>query len=313
MGPTKNKCGGCSKPVSGKSVQCACCNLWYHTTCADIEDDLYNNILATHKACGMHVWACKACSSSIRSLNTRVIAMETQMKKIEEIATTNKENIEEVEERMGTIESQVQTLTESSNLSEHSDATKDDIFKELSDRETRKANIIIYGLKESTSPISETRKTHDRAELDKVLEILKPANFKEEDIKFMHRTGERDKNQDSSDPRPLLIGFRNSDTPAKVLSNCWKLNKSVYKVISISPDLTKRQRKEDKDTREECSRLNRELTREEQLNWTWKVIGQKGQKKLVKVRVRGGEQGTGRRGKRSRTPEETSPGPQRKH
>ena len=93
------------------------------------------------------------------------------------------------------------------------------------------------------------------------------------------------KKQEQSEPRPHVVGFRSVEVQASVLANCRKLKDSAYQKISISPDLTKRQRKEDKETREECNKLNSELTEEERLNWTWKMIGQKGQRKYIKVKV----------------------------
>lgn len=332
----KTKCGGCSKDVAGKSVQCACCNLWYHTPCVDMKDELYNNIVATHEAIGVHVWACKACTSSIKALNARVVAMESKMRKLQEDVTSNTEKIDVVEGTVNTMQTSVQTLTDAVSLTEPAEATKDDIFKEMAERESRKTNIIIYGIQESTSTVAEARKEHDRVELDKVLHVLAPDNCREEDIKFLYRTGEREKdqNQESTDPRPLVVGFRSAEVQLSVLNSCRKLKNSTYEHISISPDLTKRQRKEDKDIRDECTRLNAQLTDEERLNWTWKVIGQKGQKKTIKVRVRFNnqrnnttvnldntsresqdEQGTQRtrsNSKRNRSKERISPGRARK-
>ena len=45
-------------------------------------------------------------------------------------------------------------MSEAVALTEPAEATKDDIYRELAERESRKTNIIIYGLKESSSPVT---------------------------------------------------------------------------------------------------------------------------------------------------------------
>ena len=65
-----------------------------------MDEALYNNIVATHKACGVHVWACKSCNSSIKALNIRVVEMETKMRKMEENVDTNTTRIDGHDERM---------------------------------------------------------------------------------------------------------------------------------------------------------------------------------------------------------------------
>ena len=106
-------------------------------------------------------------------------------------------------------------LTEASKHVEPAEATKDNVFKELAERESRKSNIIIYGLKESTSNQAEERKGHDKTEVDKVIGVLK-VDSKEDDIKVMYRTGEREKVKDNSEPRPLVIGFRNNEIQTSI-------------------------------------------------------------------------------------------------
>ena len=170
-----------------------------------MKDELYKNILATFEAIGVHVWACRACTSSIKALNARVVQMETKIRKIEESVTLNTEKIGEVAETVNTMKITVQNMSEAVALTEPAEATKDDTYRELAERESRKTNIIIYGLKESSSPVAETRKEDDKAELLKVLGVLKPETNNEDNVKFLYRTGEREKNQEQSEPRPLVV------------------------------------------------------------------------------------------------------------
>ncbi|XP_048586113.1 uncharacterized protein LOC125568277 [Nematostella vectensis] len=54
----KFPCGSCNKPVKSnqKGIQCDNCNLWYHTRCCSINDDLYYTLTAS--SC---TWLCVSC------------------------------------------------------------------------------------------------------------------------------------------------------------------------------------------------------------------------------------------------------------
>ena len=77
-----------------------------------------------------------------------------------------------------------------------------------------------------------------------------------DDIKFCRRVGER-----SSEARPLVIGLYNSRNRANLLKA--DTSGTEGSEVSIGPDLTKLQRKEEADTRKEMEELNRNLSAEE--------------------------------------------------
>jgi hypothetical protein len=62
------------------------------------------------------------------------------------------------------------------------------------------------------------------------------------------------------------------------------LAETEYEDVSIMPDLTKRQRQEEANMNEEANRRNEEELTEDDMakNLIWKVIGQRGEKRLVK-------------------------------
>ena len=49
-------------------------------------------------------------------------------------------------------------------------------------------------------------------------------------------------------------------------------------------DLTKRQREEEGKMRQEADRLNGERSEEDAKNWLWKVVGRRGERRLVKMK-----------------------------
>lgn len=127
------------------------------------------------------------------------------------------------------------------------------------------------------------RKEEDATTLKDVFTTLTCDVDMEEDIRFFARAGEmNDKIGDN--PRPLIIGFRNSGKREEVLGNVQKLAMTKYSHISVSTDLTSRQHKEDAHIRREADKIKNELTEEEALNLEWAVVGQRGQRRLIKRR-----------------------------
>ena len=64
-------------------------------------------------------------------------------------------------------------------------------------------------------------------------------------------------------PRPLLISFKEEGKRSEILKNTRKLAKSVFSHISVCPDLTKTQQKDDQQLRNEASELNAENPQDE--------------------------------------------------
>ncbi len=93
--------------------------------------------------------------------------------------------------------------------------------------------------------------------------------------------------------QPLIIRFANQDNRDCILRNSWKLKKIVeYKNIFISPGLTRMQREEEAELKEEVEKRNklmRENNPEEAKHFFWKLSGLKGQRYLEKVEERNQE------------------------
>ena len=110
--------------------------------------------------------------------------------------------------------------------------------------------------------------------------------------------------------RPLLVGFRDVQAKESILDNAWKLSKekegSPWAAVSIVPDLTQLQRKEEESLRTEAKEMNNKLSAEEAKNCCWKVVGRRGERRIVRVTL-GRDEGSrdrshlqnGRKGTRS--------------
>lgn len=103
----------------------------------------------------------------------------------------------------------------------------------------------------------------------------------------------------------MITGFRSAIDWSKsmVLKNTKRLAGGDLDHITICPDLTKLQRKEEDDMAKEAERRNAEELTEEDAskNLIWKVVGRKGQKRLIKtVEMNNQAGGSGARGGSSR-------------
>ena len=80
-----------------------------------------------------------------------------------------------------------------------------------------------------------------------------------------------------------------------ILENAKKLPGKEYKNISIAPDLTKKQREDNNKLRQEVQKKNDELEGEEAENYTYRLVGQRGQRRILKQRKTGEKSKTEKR------------------
>ena len=171
--------------------------------------------------------------------------------------------------------------------------TKNAIFAEIREREERKGNAVIFGVPEAGPRITQAmdKKAHD---YEWICDIASAVGIRmnNSDVKFIKRLG--DKN-DSDEPRPTLLGLRNVEMKKDLVYSSKQLkNDRDFGDIYIVPDLTQQQREEEVELGREAHRRNAELDNESALNMEWKVVGIKGEKRLVfgKRWLREGEGGT---------------------
>lgn len=283
-----HKCPMCRKEVTTNSIQCSVCELWIHKACTGMSGDLFKLLVEMKEQGQDHSWKCEPCGSARKIIEQRLTNLEKTVNKLQETVasntetiSTNKAAIEKVEKRMDKIEETVNNIQA---------ANKDDstasVFKELRERENKKLNIIIHNLMEP-DPSLTTGEEKKKADYDLVTAVLKEIDCSinpEVDIKFSTRLGKI--NESGGKPRPLLIGLTKAETRSEVLEKIRACHRKPENFISIVPDLTVQQRKEEDDLRLEADKLNEKLSGDDFLVWEWKVLGSKGEKRLVKVKKR---------------------------
>ena len=151
----------------------------------------------------------------------------------------------------------------------------------MKERESRRCNLIVHNLAGPGPEITESKECVSK-DIEKLQELLSQieANVNVSDTqRFVQRLGARNDEEDSL--RPILIGFKEKRYCNSILEKSGKLSDKdeTWSSINITRDLTKGQRKEEKDMRAEVEKKNNELTDEEKRNWEWKVVSRRGERK----------------------------------
>ena len=123
------------------------------------------------------------------------------------------------------------------------------------------------------------RQDHDKKEMDKLFTVMDVNVSANEDMEFCRRIGEK-----GQQARPLVVGFYTEWSRSVVLKNTKYLADSDHSHISIVPDLTQQQRKAERSLQAEAERRNEEELSNDDIskNLSWRVVGKRGQKRLIK-------------------------------
>ena len=212
----------------------------------------------------------------------------------------NATNIEQQGLRVNLLENKVETLVKENGNKELINAAvaekSREWSRELQDRESRKGHLIVHNVREPGPECSLPLKRKE-FDLDHIMELCNITEVEccvDTEVKFVNRVGEKPKD---GKPRPMIIGFRDVSIRDSILKNTFKLKNSSFSHIRIVPDLTKLQRNEEQELTEEATQRNNNMSEPESLNFEWRLVGQKGAKRLQKV-------------KKLKRPRQTSP-PQR--
>jgi hypothetical protein len=215
-------------------------------------------------------------------------------KKLDEVQKEVKDNtkaIDKVDKNVEELRKEIDTIKNSRSDESASYLTAE----EYREREARKVNLIMHRVRESEEESAELRRKADTLECSA---IFRAAGVAEQDseIRACRRIGER-----GNDPRPVVVVMRKEAAKTAILEAARELRNTEYKDVSIVPDLTPLQRKEEAGLAEEAERRNRsELTQDDQQkNLRWLVVGPRGARRLIKAKARA-ELGGARGGRTSR-------------
>lgn len=286
-----SKCGDCGKQVSKKDagLQCDICDGWFHAKCQKVNEGAYEFLAETS---GAH-WFCMQCdTNAVKTLKSLSFIQERQDKiegrqdeidqKFEllknsldqikldiELKVKDCENrvisclnskcelvekeVDGIKKSSEDIETKLEVLIESKLVEEVEkkvvavndrvrDITED--VKEKIEIESKRFNLIIHGLDEGDN---------DELVIESIMRVLKldPSRHIQESERFGSFV--RNKN------RPVRLVTKTLDGRREILSRgkCLK-DTEDYKNVFITPDLTRKQQKVDRDLRQKVKQFREE-------------------------------------------------------
>ena len=182
-------------------LQCTVCGLWIHKTCSGVSDDGYKFVNEQLQLTGMAYWACRSCTSYAINMNHRLKTMKEKMGELDQAmeATTvsckkTEETVEKISEELRKKDERVEKLVKQGEFN---------IYEEMRERETRRLNVVFFGIKELNERNATGKKKldWDTKSCQNIFEALE-LNMCEDDLNFCRRIGEK-----KEEPRPLVAGF----------------------------------------------------------------------------------------------------------
>ena len=177
--------------TSHKSAPTNFCDMWHHATTDCIPWHSKETIDALLTICkDQSCWNCNKCTGIMKKLNGRLAKLEKEVTDVKK----DVETLQEHQETTDTVISELRNEVKEVKKSEASKATTEqsDVLSEMKDREERKLNIIIHGMKEPDA--TEKQEIH-RQENEQLSVIFHEMQIDEEraleGIKFKSRLGSK--------------------------------------------------------------------------------------------------------------------------
>ena len=275
-------CLGCSKKFTAKDacILCTVCGLWIHKSCSGITDELFDFLDKQMQATGVAYWACRPCTVYAQGMNHRMRGIEEAIKEVRKATSDNQDEIRMVE---GKVQELQESIRRNDNVvtREEFEAYKKERVEESRERKARELNVVLHGVVENNE---ETATGRERWEWDMLTcrNIFRILNLRitDENIKFCRRVGEG-----GETARPLIVGLYNERDRALLLS--LDTRGTEVSDVNFGPDLTKEQRKEEADMKKEMEDKNNALTVDEKAkNLAWRLVGPRGERRLIKGTMR---------------------------
>jgi hypothetical protein len=261
----RSKCNECNKVVGDKDngVQCEICEGWFHCKCQDMPVETYN-ILSEDE--NIH-WFCNSCNKGVSKILQTLTNMQVKQDKMEAQLETLKVELESMKVDIGEtkgLTEQVETkltvaieakLVEDidervdNRMSVRAKNIKEDIAENI-EIDKRKNNLIFHGVKES----GDGDLTGKHPDLLMVEEIL-GCGLKLDASRHVEEVSRVGRFVDGK-IRPVRVKLRSVDSRNTILTRGKELKDcDAFKRVYISPDLTQKQQKVDKDLRERVKKF----------------------------------------------------------
>ena len=184
-----------------------------------------------------------------------------------------------IDEKMLHVQSDMDDIKLSVNEAQSTMKHTKEFLQEEKDKENRRRNIIIYRMPESKAKDVVNKQKDDKEIFLKLMNDVLEVNCNENDIIRTFRFGKKEEGKD----KPLLIEFKSMSLKNQMMESLYKLAKAndVFKNLSISHDMTKAERNEQKKLVNEAK--DKEKNEGE---FRFKVRGLPGAMRIVKIKKR---------------------------
>ena len=275
-------CPKCDKNCSKTqhSLQCNCCEQWLHKDCVEgMTDAYYENVQKSFDLFGSSAFLCKTCRKVVTKLTRGQKELEAKVKTLEREKEELAKRVEQLEKKTSQNEGGLKKVE--TGLEKAKEEVKEEVRLDMIEKEERRNNMVIYGLDERDKDVAKERAKDDEEKVKKIWEAL-DIDMEEEEVEVKFRAG---KKRDDGKPRPLIIRFKEEEKKERALNEARKLaRKEGWKKVFLSPDLTPKQREEDRKKEEERKKEAEEKNakaRDEGKQGKWIVVGQRGRRRVV--------------------------------
>ena len=251
--------------------------MWHHATEECIPWHNQETIDALKDICKeQSCWSCQKCTGIMKKLNGRLAKLESDVKTVQDDVEKLNTHQASTDETVGKLRTEFNALKNSVN--ESGEEEKVNVLSEMKEREERKNNIIINGLKESdAADKTEAQAAENAMPTDLFNKMTMNAETTHGNVKFKTRLGAKEAGR----RRPFLLKFQDQRVRNEVLRNAKAITTPG---IRIKPDLTKLQRQEDEQLRKAVDDENNTKPEDESGEYRLKVAGPPGNLRKVKTR-----------------------------
>ena len=284
-------CGTCNKNAGSNSLDCVLCGMYHHLTVGCMPWHNKDQIAQIKELCkDSSCWSCGKCKVIMTKINARLGEVEKKVSGLtEEVEGVKTELAAAATERT---EMKTKTASLEAKIDSNTNNVKAATMHEAEQRMKRRKNVVLYGVPESTAATPPDRISHDKQELNKVLEIVGASEgIKEDGSKRLTRVGQ----VKPGNPRPLRVELKKEDQRDELLEKSRILREDDQQPIRIKPDLTKMQQDQDKALRQEVDDLNKNKPQDDDGPFYWRIGGPPGE--LRKIKVKGAAPAQLRRGR----------------
>ena len=282
----RHPCGKCDAEVTGNSICCNSCELWYHFGCVEgMSKEYFDNCEKIYRQMGYSAFLCKVCrkvlssvkkslkdvKEELKALSDKIVVLEMEKvilaQKLEKIETST----EKVSDRVVGVEKEV-----ASGMEKAKEEVKKVVQSEMADQEERGCNVVVYGLEETKEDDTAQWKAKEQKKVEDL--IQKMGVQVQGGISIKYRAGRP--RADGARPRPVIIKVDDDETRVSIFRNAPRLSRmDETKRVYIAPDLTPSQQEEDKK--------NEAKLKEDALRKTEESKNGGGEKRFVVVGARG--------------------------